>query len=155
MLKQTMNTLFRLAIIILIATAFQPAYARNQIQWRSYEDGKSLAQSENKKIFLHFRADWCTYCRTMENKTFTDTDIIAFLNTNFINIKVDVDREKSLARKYNIQPLPDTWFLTETGDVIGNRPGYLSPQDLMPLLQFIYTESYRKMGFKQFKDSLK
>jgi thioredoxin-related protein len=141
-------------IIFVLMAITMPASARNQIQWRSYEDGKSIAQSESKKIFLNFRADWCTYCRSMEKNTFTDADIIAFLNSNFISIKIDVDREKSLARKYNIQPLPDTWFLTQTGEVIGNRPGYLTPQDLLPLLRYIHSESYQKMGFKQFKDSL-
>jgi len=142
-------TIFALITIVLL-----PAYARNQIQWRSYEDGKSLAQSESKKIFMNFRADWCTYCRTMEKETFTQSDIVSFLNSNFISIKVDVDRQKSLARKYNIQPIPDTWFLSESGEVIGNRPGYLSPQDLLPLLRYIHSESYQKMSFSQFKSSL-
>ncbi len=154
MQKQIGVPLLFVAFSVLIAITLSPAYASNQIQWRSYEDGKSIAQSESKKIFINFRADWCAYCRTMEKNTFTDTDVVAYLNTNFISIKVDVDREKSVARKYNIQPLPDTWFLTNSGEVIGNRPGYLSPQDLLPLLRYIYTESYQKMGFSQFKDSL-
>jgi len=154
MQKQIRIPLLFVIFLVLTAITLPSANARNQIQWRSYEDGKSLAQSESKKIFLNFRADWCTYCLNMEKKTFTDADIVAFLNSNFINIKVDVDREKSVARKYNIQPLPDTWFLTETGVVIGNRPGYLSPQDLLPLLRYIHTESYQKMSFKQFKDNL-
>jgi len=154
MRKQNKISLCCATILVLLAIVLPPTYARNLVQWRSYEAGKPLAQSENKKIFINFRADWCTYCRNMEKNTFTDTDIVAYLNTNFISIKVDVDQERSVARKYNIQPLPDTWFLTETGDVIGNRPGYLSPQDLLPLLRYIHTESYQKMGFKQFKDSL-
>ena len=89
----------------------------------------------------------------MEKNTFTNADIIAYLNSNFISIQIDVDREKSLARKYNIQPLPDTWFLTQTGEVIGNRPGYLTAQDPLPLLRYIHSESYQKMSFSQFKES--
>ena len=154
MQKQIRIASIVMTIFALITIVLLPAYARNQIQWRSYEDGKSLAQSESKKIFMNFRADWCTYCRTMEKETFTHTDIVSFLNSNFISIKVDVDRQKSLARKYNIQPIPDTWFLSESGEVIGNRPGYLSPQDLLPLLRYIHSESYQKMSFSQFKSSL-
>ncbi len=154
MRKQIRNPLLFLITIVMIAVAFAPAYARNQIQWRSYDDGKSLAQSESKKIFLSFYADWCTYCLTMDKKTFTDAAIVSFLNSNFVSIKVDVDRQKSVARKYNIQPLPDTWFLTESGEVIGNRPGYLTPQDLLPLLRYIQTESFQEMSFQQFKNSL-
>jgi len=154
MRKQIRVPSFFVSVLVLIAMVIIPVYASNQIQWRSYEDGKSIARSERKKIFMNFRADWCNYCRTMEKNTFTDTDIVAFLNSNFISIKIDVDRQKSLAQKYNIQPLPDTWFLTASGDVIGNRPGYLSPQDLLPLLRYIHTESYQKMSFSQFKESL-
>jgi thioredoxin-related protein len=65
-----------------------------------------------------------------------------------------VEREKSIAKKYNINPLPDSWFLSEKGDVIGNRPGYLTAGDLMPVLQFIKTESFLKMSYRQFKESL-
>jgi thioredoxin-related protein len=154
MRKQIIIPLLFVTVSVLIAVTLSPAYARSQIIWRSYEDGKSLALSESKKIFLNFRADWCNYCRTMEKETFTNTDIVDFLNSNFVSIKIDVDRQKALARKYNIQPLPDSWFLTETGEVIGNRPGYLTPQDLLPLLRYIHSESYQKMSFSQFKESL-
>jgi len=130
-----------------------PVCAADQIRWHSYEEGRALARTENKKLFINFHADWCTFCRTMDQKTFVDTGIIAYLNTNFIAVKVNVDREKPIARKYNINPLPDSWFLSETGEAIGNRPGYLSAQDLLPILQFIHTQSYLKMSYRKFKES--
>lgn len=139
---------------LLIWAVAVPVTAADQIKWYSYEEGAALGISESKKVFISFYADWCKFCKTMEQQTFQDAGIISYLNSHFISVKVDVEREKSIAKKYSINPLPDTWFLSENGDVIGNKPGYLSAEDLMPILQFIKTESFLKMSYLQFKESL-
>lgn len=141
------------AALLIWAVAI-PVTAADQIKWYSHEEGTALGISESKKVFINFYADWCKFCKTMDLKTFKDTGIISYLNSHFISVKVDVEREKSVAKKYNINPLPDSWFLSEKGDVIGNKPGYLSAEDLMPILQFIKTESFLKMSYLQFKESL-
>ena len=42
------------------------------IDWKQYNEGVRLAKKENKKIFLHFRTDWCGYCAQMEKTTFKE-----------------------------------------------------------------------------------
>lgn len=143
-----------IAAALLIWAVAIPVTAADQIKWYSHEEGTALGISESKKVFISFYADWCKFCKTMDLKTFQDAGIISYLNSHFISVKVDVEREKSVAKKYNINPLPDSWFLSEKGDVIGNKPGYLSAEDLMPILQFIKTESFLKMSYLQFKESL-
>lgn len=139
---------------VLICIIADPADAGDQIKWYAYEEGLALGKSENKKIFISFHADWCKFCYTMDQQTFKDPDVIDYLASNFIAIKVDVEREKSIARKYNINPLPDSWFLEDNGEVIGNKPGFLSAKEMMAVLQFIHTESYLKMSYGKFKKSL-
>jgi len=139
---------------MLIWAVALPVTGADQIKWYPHEEGTALGVLEGKKVFIFFHADWCKYCETMDRKTFKDAGIISYLTSHFISIKVDVEREKSIAKKYNINPLPDCWFLSEKGDIIGNRPGYLSAEDLMPILQFIKTESFLKMSYQQFKESL-
>ena len=65
-------------------------------------------------------------------------------------IKVNSDREQSIARKYNVRGLPSTWFLSENGDRIGNRPGYIPADEMLQVLKFIGTDSYRSMSFQAF-----
>jgi thioredoxin-related protein len=143
-----------MAAALLIWAVAIPVTAADQIKWYSHEEGTALGISESKKVFISFYADWCKFCKTMDLKTFQDAAIVSYLNSHFISVKVDVEREKSVTKKYNINPLPDSWFLSEKGDVIGNKPGYLSAEDLMPILQFIKTESFLKMSYLQFKESL-
>ena len=143
-----------MTVALLIWAVSVPVTAADQINWYSYDEGIALGLSESKKVFINFYADWCRFCKTIDRETFQNTGIISYLNSHFISIKVDVEREKSIAKKYDINPLPDSWFLSEKGDVIGNRPGYLTAGDLMPVLQFIKTESFLKMSYRQFKESL-
>ena len=153
-MKNKIKSVICIIASLLIWAAVVPLSGADQIRWHTYEEGTALGLSESKKVFINFYADWCKYCETMDRHTFKDAGIVSYLNSYFISIKVDVEREKAIAKKYNINPLPDCWFLSEKGDVIGNRPGYLSAEDLMPVLQFIKTESYLKMSYQQFKESL-
>ncbi|MFC1876195.1 thioredoxin family protein [Thermodesulfobacteriota bacterium] len=153
MINRIKFTLCMTAALLIWAVAV-PVTAADQIKWYSHEEGTALGMSESKKVFISFYADWCKFCQTMDRQTFQDAGIISYLNSHFISVKVNVEREKSVAKKYNINPLPDSWFLSEKGDVIGNRPGFLTAGDLMPILQFVKTESFLKMSYLQFKESL-
>ena len=103
------------------------------IEWHSYDDGMARGKFENKKVFIHFRADWCNYCGVMEKETFKDPAIISSLNENFISIKVDFDKETTTSDYYGVKALPYTIFVDENGSIIGRRPGYIKP-DVMKII---------------------
>ena len=145
--------LYTVLMIVLFSTIFGTtlhASPANLIRWYPHDEGMALGKAEAKKVFINFYATWCQYCRKMDKKTFTAPEIVSFLNENFISIKVDVEQERQVASLYNISPLPDTWFISETGEGIGNKPGYMSAEDLLPVLQFIHTGSYLKMSYAEF-----
>lgn len=126
-----------LSLLILI-TAIPAGFAKSQeIQWHTYNDGMARGKFENKKVFIHFFAEWCAACKTMEKNTFSDPGIIAALNQNFIPIKVDADREARTASMYSVKALPDNWFVAANGEIIGNRPGYIPPDELINIFNLI------------------
>ena len=112
------------------------------IRWLSMRDALARSQSENKKIFVHFYADWCGTCKEMEAKTFRDPGVIKALNKNYLPVKVDVDKNKKLSDMFKITLLPDTWFLTVNNEAIGNRPGYISSEQLKALLKMFLEDDY-------------
>ena len=123
------------------------------IQWHPYNEGMALGKSKNKKVLINFYADWCGYCKLMDQKTFADPTVISYLNEHFISIKVNADKERMVAAIYRVNPLPDTWFISEKGKPIGNKLGFVSAKDLLPILKFISTDSYLKMSYKEFLKS--
>ncbi|HSO59777.1 MAG TPA: thioredoxin fold domain-containing protein [Desulfobacterales bacterium] len=133
-----------LLLVLLVGGAASGPAAADKIDWHTYESGMARSQFEKKKVFLHFYADWCTYCAEMERKTFKDPAVIAALNRNFIPIRVDSDRDKQTASLYRVKGLPDSWFISESGDVIGHRPGYISTEQLMGILNVVMTGAAAK-----------
>jgi thioredoxin-related protein len=71
----------------------------------------------------------------MAKETFQDPSVISYLNEHFIAIRVNVDKEGDIALQYGVRGLPSTWFLTQTGERIGNVPGYIRPQALLLMLK--------------------
>ena len=127
----------RMLAVTLIIIIAGVAAASESINWRTYEEGMALSKIEKKKVFLHFYADWCGFCRKMANTTFKDSALIEYLNENFMPVRVDTDREPQTAGNYGVAGLPFTIFLTEMGEPIFSAPGYISTDVLMSMLKEI------------------
>ena len=101
-----------LFFIVLVSNAIPVASvpAQKGIQWESYYSGMSLADNNNKAVFLHFYATWCSYCAKMEKESFQNGAIIKLLNKNFISIKVDIEKLPKIAEEFNVFALPSLVF---------------------------------------------
>lgn len=148
-------SLLVLMTALIFGQAISAAQTGDGIQWMSYDEGRRRSESEKKKVFLVFNADWCRYCLQMEKETFQNPTVIAYVNRNFVPISVNSDREQEIATKFNVRGLPSTWFLAENGETIGNRPGYIAADEMLKILKYIGTDSYRTMSFKAFVESEK
>ncbi|GAB6097631.1 thioredoxin fold domain-containing protein [Desulfatiferula olefinivorans] len=142
-MKHVMIALFFVFSALLVPGHVHEALSAETISWHSYDDGMARAKAEQKKVYINFHADWCGYCHKMERETFKDGQVIAYLNKNYIPVRIDSDKQKDLARKYRVRGLPDHVFVAETGETIGNQPGYLGPRDFMKVITFVYEEQYK------------
>lgn len=151
MKKKILYTLLTLlfAVIILPLTA-----SAKDINWQKYDQGIAMAGEQDKKVFLYFHAEWCSYCTKMEKTTFKRSAVIDYINENFIAIKVDSDREQEVSSKYYVRGLPTLWFLKSDQTKISNLPGYVDAKTFEGILKFINTESYEEMNYKEFKKTL-
>jgi thiol:disulfide interchange protein len=136
------RNIIRLVILLAVLNPFWAGYAYSaQIQWHSFESGMARGKFEKKNVFVNFYADWCAFCKEMDRTTFKDPSVISYLNENFIAVKVNTDREQQTASMFRVQGLPDSWFFSKQGDVIGHRPGFIPPEDLLTILKSIVSDS--------------
>ena len=113
-----------------------PALAEsNPLKWYPFNEGVARGASQGKKVFIYFWAEWCTYCRTMEKETLQNPAVVKKLAQDFVTIKVNTDREKELSTKFKIRGLPDNWFMAENGEIVGHRPGYISAEVFLRILE--------------------
>lgn len=120
------------------------------IVWKDYTPGMSLAEKENKSIFLYFHAPWCTYCTKLKKTTFKDKKVLAYLNKNFVSIQVNTDENQALSEEWKVRGLPTMWFLEPDGKKINRMPGYIEAGQLLKILEYIHTQSYTTMEFREF-----
>lgn len=69
-------------------------YAK-KIIWLDFESGYMKAKKENKKILVDCYTDWCGWCKVMDRNTFTDSQVIQFINKNFIAVKLNPEVERN------------------------------------------------------------
>ena len=67
-----------------------------KIKWHSFEEAMTLQEKTNKKMFIDFYTSWCGWCKVMDQKTFTNQDVIDLINDNFIAVKFDAEQKKSI-----------------------------------------------------------
>ncbi|PID73942.1 MAG: hypothetical protein CSB33_01155 [Desulfobacterales bacterium] len=142
-----------IAVCLLLSTAAAAISAEDAgVKWRSYDEGLKLAKAKKKKIFLNFYADWCHYCSVMKAETFSQPHISNYLNEHYVPVRVNSDRRPHLAKEYQVRGLPLSIFLDENAKNIGSQPGFIAPEQFLPLLKYVYTDSYKKMNFRAFLD---
>jgi uncharacterized protein len=83
-------------------------------------DAFKRAQESNRPILVDMGAVWCGWCDLMDRESYTRPDLAAFINANFVAVKVDYEAQPQLAaeleRAQAILNLPSglplTGFLT-------------------------------------------
>ncbi len=135
--------------LILPAQLAAKSDAGPKINWSTYDEAQR-AGDEARKFFIYFYTDQCGYCRLLEAKTFTDESVVDYINSNYTPVRVNAGKEIKIASRFGIQGVPDLRFLTSKGEGIARWPGYIESAQLLVLLRYIHTDSFKKMNFNDF-----
>jgi thioredoxin-related protein len=58
---------------------------------------------------------------------------------------VDYDREKKISALFRVKGLPDNWFFSNDGEIIGHRPGYIPPNVFLKILKSFIAGDKKKL----------
>jgi thioredoxin 1 len=91
---------------------------------------KSIISSETP-VLIDFHADWCGPCKMLAPilKSLKDD-----LKEKIKIIKIDVDKNQSLASSYNVRGVP-TMILFKNGQQIWRQSGVLQKQELLAVIK--------------------
>lgn len=107
----------------------------DEIAWLSdYDAALTQARADGKLVVIDFFATWCAPCKLMERNTFTDSNVRKRVS-DFVALKIDVDRQLDLAQRYGIEGLPTTLVIDAEGKPVTGAVGYLDPESFLKLLE--------------------
>ena len=107
-------------------------HAHNPVEWYPWGDeALERAKKENKLIFLSVGYATCYWCHVMEREVFSNPEIAAMMNKDFINIKIDREERPDL----------DEIYMTATQLLI-QRGGWPNSVFLTPELKPFYAGTY-------------
>ncbi|CAN5355895.1 thioredoxin domain-containing protein [soil metagenome] len=76
-------------------------HAHNPVDWYPWgEEAFAKARREKKPIFLSIGYSTCHWCHVMEHESFENEEVAAFMNSRFVNIKVDREERPDVDRVY-------------------------------------------------------
>jgi len=106
------------------------------------------AKAENKLVFIDCYAVWCGPCKFMANNIFIDEAVGKFHNSNFINLKYDMEKPYGIKikQKYQVKGYPTYLYLDTNGEVIHRGIGSTSDA-----AEFLEISKNATNGDKNFK----
>jgi thioredoxin-related protein len=166
---------------------FTPTYSQQYasllpaVKWYSFEDALQLNAErasiglQPKKIFIDVYTDWCGWCKRMDATTFANPIIADYMNTNYIAVKLDAERQDTVyingqafapnvSRKthqlgailLNGQlSYPSYSLLDEMGKSIQVIPGYQEARQFEVLLNFFGSDAYKSTEWEKFQTEFK
>ncbi len=72
---------------------------KNEIKWMTWEQAIEANRKAPKKIFVDLYTSWCGWCKVMDQKTFSDSTVAAYMNTYFYPVKFDAESKTPV--RYN------------------------------------------------------
>ncbi len=94
----------------------------------SYPDAIAEAKSSGKLVMIDFYTTWCGPCKMLDKTTWKDEKVQQWLKEKTIPLKVDAEKLRPVATKFNVSSYPTIVFLNGDEEVVGRFVGYKPPE---------------------------
>ena len=135
---------YLLKILTISLTCFvciQAISYANEAPWQSWtKQTLEQAKQQNRLVLIDLTAQWCMFCKKMEQTTYKDKAVIEELQQHYIAIKADEAEFPELASRYPKVGRPGTIILDSDGNELVAKSGYLKPQWMLWMLQGTHAE---------------
>ena len=113
-------------VLVVMGACLLPAsaWAQQSVRWEpTLDSAKRRAAQTGRLVLIHFWADWCPACRKMEAEVFSQPQVAAALQADFVPVKVNADYFPATRRQYGVTALPTDVIVTPQGQQVEQFQG--------------------------------
>jgi thiol-disulfide isomerase/thioredoxin len=93
----------------------------------TFDAALTAAAKEKKFVMIDFFTTWCAPCKKLDQVTWRDAGVKAFLDERTVPLKIDAEQEVELARRFRLPGYPTIVFVRPDGSEAGRLVGYRDP----------------------------
>jgi thioredoxin-related protein len=82
-----------------LAKPLHDTEAKDAINWLDFESAIDANNEERKPIFIDIYTAWCGWCKKMDQTTFKDPKVTAYMNENYYAVKMDAESKEAIVFK--------------------------------------------------------
>jgi thioredoxin-related protein len=174
-----------LSLLIIVISLSTSIFAQGEkINWLTVEEVEVLQKQEPRKVLMDVYTTWCGPCKMMMKNTFTNKNVIDYVNANFYAVKFDAESGKDVNFKGNtytnpsfvpgqkgrkgqhqfaqalgVNSYPTIIYMDEEMNVIAPIKGYQTPDKIELYLKLFAEDLYLKVKsqeeFQEFQSNFK
>lgn len=172
-----------IALCFLPMALFAQDHGNALIKWTDIAAAQKAAKKDGKPLIVDIHTSWCGPCRMLDANTFHDPQTAAYINANYHPVKFDAEGPDTVVFNgktftnpgYNpamkggrngtheltmaIAPVngrvayPTIVYIDGQGQVLTPVQGYMTPEQIEPILHFFGDGVYKKQEFADFQKS--
>jgi len=160
-------------VAVICLSCFIAGNAQTPVKWYTIEEALTLSHKQPKKIMIDVYTDWCSWCKVMDSKTFSNTIIADYLNKNFYPVKFNAEQKADVILKGKTYKFvdngsrgyhqlaaellngqlgyPSVVFLDEQARMIQPVQGYIQAKQFDGIVRFIGDNAYKSKTWEVFQ----
>lgn len=96
-----------LFVLFISISAFMHNPPKEKLQWLTMEEAEQKLKTDPRPVLIDLYTDWCGWCKVMDKKTYSNKNLIEYLNTNFYLVKLNAETKadvKWMGKTYKFNP---------------------------------------------------
>ena len=144
-----------------------------EIEWMNINDALVKLQNEPRKLLVDVYTDWCGWCKVMDKSTYSDTNIIEYINDKYYPVKLNAEQKENIiigdktfkfiqngSRGYHELAAyllngnlgyPATVIIDENSNIIQIISGYKKAPEFDLIINFFGDNHYLSKSFADFQ----